>query len=124
MAFIRVSIDAPSLAYAVSLQAAVQFFICSHGFDTSESLPVCLPADQCDWSGPTHTFLAPKPVTICSLLARVPKSRSTVTRVFPFRSFMLRAHEAAYLVSLWQLDLERAETAEVPRWPPKDVLKS
>ena len=29
-----------------------------------------------------------------------------------------------YLVSLWQLDLERAETAEVPRWPPKDVLKS
>jgi hypothetical protein len=30
-----------------SLQAAVQFFICSHGFDTSESLPVCLPADQC-----------------------------------------------------------------------------
>ena len=28
-----------------------------------------------------------------------------------------------YLVSLWQLDLERAETAEVPRWP-KDVLKS
>jgi hypothetical protein len=51
-------------------------------------------------------------------------SQKQVTRVFPLRNLLLRAHEAAYLVSLWQLDLERAETAEVPRWPPKDVLKS
>ena len=49
---------------------------------------------------------------------------NAVTRAFPVPSLILRAHEAAYLVSLWQLDLERAETAEVPRWPPKDVLKS
>jgi hypothetical protein len=112
MAFIRVSIDAPSLAYAVSLFGQQQFFICSHGFDTSESLPVCPSSDQCDCSG-AFCKKAQNPSHV--LVARVPKFTKTSHTSFLYEASYFGLTRQPYLVSLWQLDLERAKSAVVLR---------
>ena len=56
------------------------------------------------------------------LRTKIHKNKSHASFLYETSYFGLMRQP--YLVSLWQLDLERAETAEVPRWPPKDVLKS
>ena len=119
MAFIRVSIDAPSLAYAVSLFR--QQFSSSSVPTASTQAKACLFAFQ-----PINaTVLAQLLLFVKSPKTRhnFPSTRTrmqkkSVTRVFPLRRLILRAHEAAYLylVSLWQLDLERAES----RGPPAE----
>ena len=114
MAFIRVSIDAPSLAYAVSLFRQ-QF---SSSVPTaSTQAKACLFALQPINATALAAFVkAPKPVTGLFSLGTYQNPQKRVTRVFPSRSLILRVHEAG----LWQLDLERAES----RGPPLDVERT
>ena len=57
------------------------------------------------------------PSHIKAFLWHAYKNKSHASFLYETSYFgLMRQHT---LVSLWQLDLERAETAEVPRWPPK-----
>ena len=64
------------------------------------------------------SFVAPKPVAL-SLWARVPKKpeEEQSHASFLYQASYFGLTRQPYLVSLWQLDLERAES----RGPPLDV---